>query len=308
MNLVASMIVRNERDRYLAWTIPALLGFCDEIRVLDDHSTDGTAEWLAEFDRVEVKQAVRPMAENEGLARQELLEWTLAARPTHVLAIDADELLLDGDLVLDALEQNTNTDVFTLEMAEVWGADEDGYRVRTDGGWAPRQVPILYRVPERRNPGMWKIQARAWASGREPRAVRMIAARYRKATGAVVMHLGWACADDREERHARHMKVDGGRFHASKHLDSIMWTDEQITVEPEPRFWPADVLDHEEIERLVTRINRVAPSWQQITGPDGAITLVSPDGLPLVFVDGAQAHGATVAGEILEFLRARRRT
>lgn len=310
MNLVASMIVRNELDRYLRWTVPALLEVVDELRVLDDHSTDGTADWLREFERVQVKAAVRPMAENEGLARQELLEWTFEAKPTHVLAIDGDELLLDGDLLLDAIEQNTNTDVFTLEMAEVWGCDHAGYQVRVDGGWAPRQVPILYRVPDRvRNPGMWKIQSRAWASGREPRQVRMTAARYRKPTGAVVMHLGWACVEDRRARFDRHMQVDGGRFHASKHLESIMWPDEQVALDPDPRAWPATWPSTvPSLDELVARVNRTAPTWQQIPGPDGAITLFSPDGFPLVFVDGAQADGPAIADDILEFLRARRRT
>lgn len=310
MNLVGSMIVRNELDRYVRWTVPALLAFCDEIRVLDDHSTDGTREWLEQFDRVQVRQAARRMSENEGLARQELLDFTFQATPTHVLAIDADELILDFDPILDAIEQHSNAEVWTLEMAEVWGADQNGFRVRVDGGWAPRQVPILYRVPERmRNPGVWRIQPRAWASGREPRYVRSLPARRRVQTGATVMHLGWACADDRADRHARHMQIDGGRFHASKHLDSIMWPNDMVTLEPEPRPWPDTIpIDQADLDMVIARINRCAPNWQQIPGPNGSITLFSPDGLPVVFVDGEQADGAEIASEILEFLRARRRT
>jgi glycosyltransferase involved in cell wall biosynthesis len=47
VKLIASLIVRNELKRYLEPCVAHLLEFCDEIRVLDDRSDDGTREWLA---------------------------------------------------------------------------------------------------------------------------------------------------------------------------------------------------------------------------------------------------------------------
>lgn len=299
MNLVASMIVRNELDRYLRWTVPALLDYVDEIRVLDDHSDDGTREWLEQFDRVSVKQATARMTANEGVARQELLEWTFEASPSHVLAIDADELVLDSDPILDALEQNSNAEVFTLSMVEVWGISEPGLSVRVDGGWAPRDVPILYAVPERRrNPAVWRIAPRAWASGREPRYVRNV--RRRIVTGAQVLHLGWACEDDRRSRYDRHMQIDGGKFHAGSHLESILWPNERV------KFAPTLIQLPTEMPGLLERIGRVAPSWTlDETDLGGGLVLRDPTGFPLVFVDRDHPRSHETAAQLLDFLRHR---
>ena len=59
MRLVASLIGRNELSRYLVPCIESLQEFCDEIRVVDDYSTDGSFQWLSEQENVVVTANVQ---------------------------------------------------------------------------------------------------------------------------------------------------------------------------------------------------------------------------------------------------------
>lgn len=220
VKLVASMIVRNERGRYLEPCVQHLQEFCDEIRVVDDGSTDGTADYLAEQGCFVWSNPRSTFYEHEGRARQQLLEWTLDAQPTHVLAIDADEFVEDGA----RLRQQLGREIVahTLCMQEVWAAGET-LKIRMDGGWKPHPVPICWAVPINR--AALRIQDRALACGREPLDVRRMRQR---PTGVCVLHFGWANPAEREARYQRYVEADGGKFHASRHLQSIMWPDAKV--------------------------------------------------------------------------------
>lgn len=243
MKLVASMIVRNEIGRYLEPCIWHLLDFVDEVRVLDDHSTDGTYELLRAIGPgVTVRRSAGDgvMFGQEGKRRQELFDWTLEADPTHILAIDSDEFVTDGQ----GLRQNcgnSGVEVWTLEMAEVWKAFPACLCIRVDGGWRPHNAPILYQVPKTRPLSYeWKIGDQGLASGREPALVRRLCQLSRSHPSASgILHFGWANEDARAERHRRYVEADGGRFHQSAHLDSIMWADDQVWMDS--RDWPAQL-------------------------------------------------------------------
>ncbi len=235
MNLVASMMARNEMGRFLPQCVESLLTFCDEVRVLDDGSTDGTLEWLEAHDQVAVTANTgEAMFEHEGKARNLLLDWTLRGRPSHVLAIDADEFVGDGAALREACSDRRST-VWSLNIEEVWKADASAMWVRQDGGWRPHAIPVLYQAP-RHGGGLWRIQDRQLACGREPLAVRRIA-RLATPTGVSLLHMGWTNVADRAARYARYVEADGGKFHASQHLRSIMWGDRQVRLAR--REWPA---------------------------------------------------------------------
>lgn len=232
MNLVASLIARNERARYLEPCIRHLQSFCDEIRVLDDASDDGTYEWLAEQDRVVTMRNLSPAFWiHEGRVRQRLLDWTLQSGASHILALDCDEFVSDGAELRAALERPNRVGVWTLPMEEIWNATDDGLSVRVDGAWRPYPCPILYAV----RPGL-KMSDRQLACGREPVAIRS-KARHAPASGSTCLHFGWSNKSHRQARYDRYVKADGGRFHASRHLRSIMWTDRRVQVRH--RAWPA---------------------------------------------------------------------
>jgi len=238
MNLVASVIVKNELGRYLQACIGSLREFCDMIAVLDDGSTDRTGEWLDDnADDQLVVSHLDPddafFAGHEGRRRQALLDFTVKQQPTHILAIDADEFVAEGHLV-KAFCQSTRL-VGTLVMEEVWEAG-DQLLVRQDGGWRPHPVPILYAVVQ----DDLLITDRALACGREPISVRRMAGRARR-TGTSVLHFGWANPDTRQERYDRYAIADKGQFHASRHLDSILWADDRVKLAA--RAWPVGLRD-----------------------------------------------------------------
>lgn len=227
MKLIASMIVRDEIDRYLKLVIPHLTSFCDEVRVVDDHSDDGTYEWLVKQDNVRVLRNPEPVfPENEGAARQGLFEWTLEGQPTHVLAIDADEFVSDGQRLRELVYEDETVPVWSLLVSEVWEATGEALWLRCDGGWAGGYSPILYAAPTADlEDGGWSINPRKLACGREPLAVVELARQgFVIATPVTLLHFGWASEVSRRERYLRYALNDRGEFHASAHIESIVAT------------------------------------------------------------------------------------
>lgn len=261
MKLVASVPIHNEADRYLIPFVEHLLAFCDEVRILDDASSDGGPEMLMglrdgadhlDLARVHVQRLAHPeFFVHEGRFRNRLIDWTLEAEPTHVLSIDADEFISEGDILRSRCEEND--DVWILTMEEVWKADDDGLSIRMDGGWRPRPAPALWQAPppsSRARDRDWQIANRALACGREPVGVARQAIRGRaRDSGVQILHFGWTRLAERQRRFDRYALHDKGKFHANAHLQSILWSDDQVKLER--REWPS--LDRQGILRVVNR-------------------------------------------------------
>lgn len=249
MNLTASVICKNELGRFLEPCIGHLLDFCDQIVILDDGSSDGTADWLydqaEQDDRVVVQFLDRSdgfFEGHEGRKRQALIDFTLNQKPEWVLSIDADEFVANGHRLRQFCEQPQRRLVGSLVMEEIWEADIGGLRVRQDGGWRPHPIPCLWHAGLDGQRGQrLRILDRALACGREPEQVRRLASRAR-GTGTSVMHFGWANPSQREGRYQRYVTADGGRFHRNAHLESIMWPAEKVQLGKTP--WPAGLVGY----------------------------------------------------------------
>ncbi len=246
MKLVASLMCRNEMNRFLPLAVNHLLSFCDSIAVLDDASDDGSAEWLAEQDRVVLLRRSQPgFFEHEGRTRQQLYEFTLKQRPTHILSIDCDEFIGEPETLREACR--SADPVHSLGLSEVWAADLRFIYLRMDGLWKERRIPILFR-PERG----WKIRDRKLACGREPEEVARMFPRARR-TGATVYHMGWLNEHTREERYNRYATHDQGNYHARAHLQSIMWDKRRVRLLT--RKWPESLVPiRDDILRLAASI------------------------------------------------------
>jgi hypothetical protein len=221
-----------EVERYLDESLSLLCDFCDEVRVVVDGSCDSPAMDIVRRDNVSALcDPPTAFYAHEGRARQHLLDWTLAAHPTHILSIDADEFVSDGDALRQAIESSTATNVWMLNMMEVWRADERRLHVRVDGAWKPHPTCCVYRadLPQMR------IADRALACGREPEIIRRYF-REAKPSGVDIFHFGWANPTERQTRYDRYVEHDGGNFHARQHLDSIMWPDKRVRTHP--YVWP----------------------------------------------------------------------
>lgn len=237
MKLVASAIVRNEADRYLEVWLRHLLTFCDGVVLLDDSSTDATRELALLHPEVAISENGRPsFFEHESVARNRLLEWTvLTAQPEYVLSIDADEFIGDGVALREQLQ--SGQDIYSLWMREVWKTRRDEVGLRVDGQWGDRRCPILWRAP-RHITGSWRIPNRRLACGREPQRVR---GRRGHDTEIGIYHFGWTRVAERQARAERYFEHDRGRFHADRHLQSILWPDERVQLVWTP--WPPSVPD-----------------------------------------------------------------
>ena len=254
MKLVASMIVKNEMDRYLPLAVSHLLTYVDEIRVLDDGSTDGTYEFLDGKSAVKVLRNEGPhFFEHEGQARQKLLDWTFEAQADYVLAIDADEFVGEPKILRAGIESSA-LPVYILQLVEAWQVNKGGISIRVDGLWGPRKVPMLYMPPDKAPPPSaarrrgsrigtaaadarraWRIADRQLACGREPQAV-VAESRRAPVLGTHVFHFGWTRKSERQARAERYFEHDGGNFHQNRHLQSILWPDDKVGLKGLP--WP----------------------------------------------------------------------
>jgi glycosyltransferase involved in cell wall biosynthesis len=240
VKLVASLIVRNELRRYLKPCIQHLGEFCDEIAIVDDASDDGTtqaltinANWIPHGVPIRLLPFEHPIFyAHEGNARQRLIDFTLETGASHVLSIDADEFISDGAQLRERIEADPNQPVWSLNMEEIWTANQHLYS-REDGGWRSHPLPFVWKAPPAGQ--RWTMRDRKLACGRVPTQVMQHGARA-KTSGVSILHFGWADPATRKQRYDRYTLHDGGKFHASAHLKSIMWPAARIRLRQRP--WP----------------------------------------------------------------------
>lgn len=253
LKIVAGLIVRNEAERYLRWSLDQLLGLCHYVVVLDDGSDDGTADLLNEMKDpglVVIRNKTSEFFQHEGRARQKLMDAVLEQMPTHIVCTDADELISNPQAVWEQVVAHCESPdrdkfrVWTLPMQEVWKADDNNLWIRCDGGWRPHGCPVVYSVPAGWEKKM-RIKDQALACGRQPDIVNKEAlARRSVQVDAEVLHFGWTCVTERAARYERYAVNDGGRFHRNTHLQSIMWPDRQVRMQRVG--WPKEILTYKE--------------------------------------------------------------
>jgi hypothetical protein len=112
MKLIALMPVRNE-DWCLWYTLPRLLDWCDEVVVGLHSCTDGSVEMVNEVSRQSSGRVswyhVSDPEWHECQHRQRLLDTARSRGATHVVIVDADEVLTANllHLIRPCVEENT---------------------------------------------------------------------------------------------------------------------------------------------------------------------------------------------------------
>ena len=220
MKLVSAVLARNEagKDRYLARVLQCCQEFSDAVLLLDDHSTDATAEVAEKLGCLVKKRAANqyPAWGHETPARVELWQWgvevgrTLAATPhtsAWLLICDADMLLHGDSATIRALCYSWDAAACAWPLADLWES-ETTYRM--DGPWGvgcntPR--PWLFRVtgwPEDYTPA-WS--GRGIHSGHAPANFAQVGPCLVAPPDIFWKHLGWLKRSHREAKAEQYAKV-----------------------------------------------------------------------------------------------------
>lgn len=138
-----------------------------------------------------------------------MLELTDIEPGDFVMCLDADEVVIDHAMVKPAALEYPGHRI-TWRFHEMWS--ESQYRI--DGYWKPYTASIMF--PYR--PG-GQFNDRALACGREPTYATLLP---QSNTVGNILHYGYSKLEDRQYKYDRYMRLDGGRFHARSHLDSIL--------------------------------------------------------------------------------------
>jgi glycosyltransferase involved in cell wall biosynthesis len=227
--IIANMIVKNESDNYLIPVLERLSEQVDVIAITDDASTDNTAEICSRYtDHVNVLPESM-FNVHEGQLRQ--LSWDFMEQATEpepgdlILAIDADELLYETTWTLRDLAQDEYHEIFNVRFFHMWSPTH--YRV--DGGWKPHGSTRLFKY---RRGGVFKDKQ--LGPGSEPGYVTATYSYYRNLfkadSGLEMKHLSYIKDSDKQIKYERYMKIDGGKFHASSHIQSIADPIERVSL------------------------------------------------------------------------------
>jgi glycosyltransferase involved in cell wall biosynthesis len=152
MSLVAMLRVKNEA-RWIRAVLRSALAVCECVYVLDDHSTDETAEICRSFGettedawhRSRLRVYNSPFS---GLDETRDKNWLLGivrlAGAEWILAIDGDEVLMEEDhAALLSLVRNGSSPCYALRVLYLWDRPN---QIRTDGVYGRFWRPSLFRL------------------------------------------------------------------------------------------------------------------------------------------------------------------
>ena len=154
VRIVGSMIVGNEKGRYLEETLAYILPRVCRLVVVDDASTDGTWSILRTWQDKHPEKVVlyrnlhSRFREDEHLAREELHCKALKEAPDWIIPLDADEELSQGfDTRIDDIMRMGKACDFPI--VHLWG---DREHRRVDGFWGiqsnVRFYPVRWNKPQ----------------------------------------------------------------------------------------------------------------------------------------------------------------
>jgi hypothetical protein len=217
--LTLSMVVRNEASRWLRDALRAHRGFIHEAVIVDDASTDNTVDVIRrELDGVPVRlvrNAVSRFANEIQLRRQQWDE-SLASNPDWLLVLDADEILepAAATVIPEILDQ-TDYGLIGLPLYDFWNATH----YREDQWWNAHKTPRPFLV--RYTPDfLYRWNETVQHCGRMPANL------FEFNTASIdlrVKHMGWATAEEREQKHARYLNLDpDARYGVAEQYTSIL--------------------------------------------------------------------------------------
>ena len=217
--LVLSMVARNEEGRYLTEALRRHREYIDAAVIIDDGSTDATADIIHE--RLEgiplyyVRNEESRFA-NEVELRKQQWDATARLRPEWVLNLDADEYFEDRfSAEIASLLANPHAHAYLFRLYDFW----NDRQYREDAYW---QAHLTYRPFLARHvagfPYLW--QESQQHCGRFPRNMFDPAPLL---SDLRLKHFGWAREADRRLKAARYAELDpDSRYGWKEQYDSIL--------------------------------------------------------------------------------------
>ncbi len=226
MRIIASIVLKNEADRYLQSWLDWNESWWDELFVYDDQSTDDTISVCAAYTDSIVRRPdhISSFLDHEGEFRG--AAWAAleeACSPTEedwIFAIDADEFLcgstpeVDVKWTLTCLARlSDGYDAYDVQIPEMWNLDP--LMRRMDGYWGAQ----MFRPEYMRYRPDGKFRNKKMGCGSGP--TYSYDNRLHIPLAMDLLHFGHARPEDRKTRYDRYMSVpDHG--HSQKHISSIM--------------------------------------------------------------------------------------
>lgn len=144
--MIYGMLRIKDEARWIERVLRAMLPVCEQILILDDHSTDDTIQICRSIERVTVFES--PF---EGLQETRDKNWLLeqvekvAHQGDWILAIDGDEELTPGSCeeILRLISNPNGIDAYKFQVLYLWDRPD---QIRVDRWYADFRRPSLFRL------------------------------------------------------------------------------------------------------------------------------------------------------------------
>jgi glycosyltransferase involved in cell wall biosynthesis len=201
--LISALLVKNEADRYLERVLRRCLEFSDKVLVLDDRSTDRSAQLATDLGCLVKGRSILAGDAwgKEAPARAELWDWaSQEAGDGWMLIVDAD-MLLQGNPrdLIDTWE----VQAWAFVLWDCWDGE---HQARVDGAWQHGPVtprPWLFR-PSRCVQGLAQWNNRGLHCGHAPVNLSGIVGIAPPAL-YYYKHLAYCKVDDRIAKHRQYL-------------------------------------------------------------------------------------------------------
>ncbi|ETT74628.1 glycosyl transferase, group 2 family protein [Paenibacillus sp. FSL R7-277] len=217
--LTLTMIVKNEASRFLQQILEEHRKYIDEAVIIDDGSTDGTAELVKEvLGGIPLKLIHNPVSRfnNESELRKQQWEAVVETGPEWILNLDGDEMFESGFAEeVDSLLRTEDCDLFCFRLYDFW--DDNHYR--EDKYWRAhlRYRPFLVRY---RQDFTYLWNDLPQHSGRLPENIWELP---HQLSNLRIKHLGWSKQEFRLEKYIRYMQLDpDGKYGWKEQYQSIL--------------------------------------------------------------------------------------
>lgn len=202
--ITLSMIVKDEGDRYLKQVLLVAKEFVDEAVIIDDASTDNTAQVCRETLSgipLTLIQNKESKFTNEVELRKQQWQETIKTDPEWILILDADQVLEDKTKnEIKTFLKNTDAYVVCLRLYDFWSATH----FRQDPHWSAHLIYRPFLVKYKKD-FKYEWNEQRLHCGSFPKNIWDLKSAL---CPLRVKHFGWAKPEDREDKYKRYMELD----------------------------------------------------------------------------------------------------